>query len=181
LLGEVLDHVVALRLAVDEHVEADLLLEADHPLDLGANPALVLGLVDLPLAKRCARLADLPGLGVGADRGGREERQVEAGVLSLAADLERALAAGVLVGERSHPLAHRRVAGSLGDPPVLERPVVGVELGGNRLAPLPEATSQGHDLADLLPRERHPGAQLVVQHIRWRLGVEIDGRVQQRA
>ena len=34
LLAEVLDHVVALGLAVHQHVEADLLLQADHALDL---------------------------------------------------------------------------------------------------------------------------------------------------
>ena len=55
LLGEVLDHVVALGLAVDEDVEADLLLEADHALDLGAHAALVLGLVDLALREASAR------------------------------------------------------------------------------------------------------------------------------
>src|SRR3954452_10990809 len=68
LLGEVLDHVVSLGLAMDENVEADTLLKADHPLDLGAHPAEILGLVDLALAKLGARLADLGRLGVGADR-----------------------------------------------------------------------------------------------------------------
>ena len=53
-----------------------------------------------------------------------------------------------------------------------------VEVGGDRLAALAEAARQRRDLADLLVRERHPRAQLVVET---GLGVEVDRRVQQRA
>ena len=78
LLAEVLDHVVALGLAVDEHVEADLLLEGDHLVDLAADERAVGGVVELALAQLAARGADLLGLRVGADRRRRQLRQAEA-------------------------------------------------------------------------------------------------------
>jgi hypothetical protein len=61
-LAEVLDHVVALRLAVDEQVEANLLLEPYDALDLLLQEVLVLGLGDLTLGELGAGLTDLLGL-----------------------------------------------------------------------------------------------------------------------
>ncbi len=78
LLAEVLDHVVALGLAVDEHVEADLLLEGDHLVDLAADELVVGGLVELAFAQLAAGGADRVGLRVGADRRGRQLGQAEA-------------------------------------------------------------------------------------------------------
>ena len=112
LLGEVLDHVVALGLAVHEHVEADLLLEPDHALDLAAHQVEVLLLVDLALAQPHARLADLGRLRERADRRRREERQAEPLALRLAAFGEGALRGGRR--RRStcrQPLAHLRDCG----------------------------------------------------------------------
>jgi hypothetical protein len=57
--SEVLDHVVALRLAVDEEVEANLLLEADDTLDLLLEEVFVLSLGDLALGELGASLANL--------------------------------------------------------------------------------------------------------------------------
>jgi hypothetical protein len=180
LLREVLHHVVALRLAVDQHVEPHLLLEADHALDLGAHAPVVGGLVDLSLPQLGSGPAELGGLGIGPDRRGREQGQVEA-ALGLAADLVRARTAGVVVAERRNPVAHRWIASPMRVAAVVERPVVGVELGGDRLATVAEPTRECHDLPHLLLRERHPRAQLVVQHLRWRLGIEVERRVQQGA
>ena len=41
VLGEVLHHVVALGLAVHQHVQADLFLQRDDPVDLGPHDGLV--------------------------------------------------------------------------------------------------------------------------------------------
>ena len=47
VLGEVLDHVVALGLAVHQYVESDLLLQRNDIGDLGAHRGDVSRLVDL--------------------------------------------------------------------------------------------------------------------------------------
>src|SRR5262249_8510719 len=144
LLGEVLDHVVALRLAVDEHVEADVLLEADHPLDLALHRLLVGLPVDLPALLLRPRLPDLRGLGEGADRRRREELgDLDAGALRLPAVLEGTGAPVVLLLEAPDPRAHLGVPGPLGIAPRIPRPVVGIELIRDWAAPFGEASREG--------------------------------------
>jgi hypothetical protein len=58
-LTKVLDHIIALGLAVDEKVKARFFLEADDTLDLLLQEVLVLLLGDLALAKLGTRLTDL--------------------------------------------------------------------------------------------------------------------------
>ncbi len=72
LLAEILDHVVALELAVHQHVEADLLLPADGARGLLLQECLVVGVAERAFGMGGARLADLGGLRERADRGGRE-------------------------------------------------------------------------------------------------------------
>lgn len=61
-LAEVLHHVVALRLAVDEDIEADPLLELDDALDLLLDELVVLLLSDLLLSELSTGSTDLLGL-----------------------------------------------------------------------------------------------------------------------
>jgi hypothetical protein len=56
---KVLDHVVALGLAVDEEIKTNLLLEADNVLDLLLEEVLVLSLGDLTLGELGTSLTDL--------------------------------------------------------------------------------------------------------------------------
>ena len=63
-LGEVLHHVVALGLAVDEHIDAERLLQLDGALDLLAHRRGVRGLVDVAVSVRRTGFADLRGLRV---------------------------------------------------------------------------------------------------------------------
>ena len=89
LLAEILDHVVALELAVHQHVEADLLLDADGILGLLLEERLVGGSLELALAVRGARLRTSAVCGnepmVVVGNGGRSSR----GALRLAPRLER--------------------------------------------------------------------------------------------
>jgi len=62
---------------VHDDVDADLLLEVDHALDLGLHAPEVLGLVDDALGELGAGAADVGGLREGADGGRRQERQVQ--------------------------------------------------------------------------------------------------------
>ena len=107
LLGEVLHHVVALRLAVHQHVEPDLLLQPDHPFDLGPHRRVVRRLVDPAGAQVRPGPAYLGGLRERADRGGRQWRQVQRRLLLTGALGRTAGAAG-----RVAP-ARRRVRGRM--------------------------------------------------------------------
>ncbi len=167
LLGEVLDHVVALGLAVDEHVEPDVLLEADHALDLArASGARRSAWSISPSRRLGARLADLGRLRVGADRGGGEQRQAEAGALGLAADLERALSR---LASSSVSASTRSRTSGLRVRWELRRSSSARSLASSSAAiasrPSAEPARQRRDLPDLLLRERHPGAQLVVERV----------------
>jgi hypothetical protein len=80
-LREILDHVVSLGLAVDEHVDAQILLQADDLPDLGADRLPVPGLVDVAAGEGRARGADGRSLREGADRRRRQEGEGQAGAL----------------------------------------------------------------------------------------------------
>ena len=160
-LGEVLDHVVALGLAVNQDVQAEAFLKGDDAGDLGAHGGVVGGVVDLALAPGGPGLADLSGLREGPDGGGGQLRQAQTRLLSGLA-LGVGSASAVALGDGgdggAHLIAvHARVGGAL----VAQVGVLS-ELGGDGLAPLSQPLGQGDDLADLLVREGEPGADLRV-------------------
>ena len=109
LLAEILDHVGPLELAVDQHVQPDLFLKADCPLDLFFAEVFVA--FERPLAglQRGAGLADFAGLRERADGGRGEQRQREAASLGLAALDKRMPPAEHLLIDGGHPLPHRRI------------------------------------------------------------------------
>src|SRR6266566_811372 len=78
LLAEVLHHVVALELAVHQHVEPDLLLEAERLADLLFDERLVGGRRQLAVVQLPPRSPHFGGLGERADRRRRigRERQL---------------------------------------------------------------------------------------------------------
>ena len=84
LLGEELDHVGPLELAVDQHVDPGLLLPGDRLGDQAVDLALVLGAIDLAAGQPDAQLAHLGRLRQRAGARGREERQVEVRLGGLA-------------------------------------------------------------------------------------------------
>src|SRR5690606_15316843 len=107
VLGEVLDHVVALGLPVDEDVQAQVLLEPYDARDLLAHRGRVLLGAQLAAAVRGPRTADLDGLREGADRRRRQGREVED--LGLRGrTLGKGGAAAVRVGERGDAVADVR-------------------------------------------------------------------------
>ena len=160
-LGEVLDHVVALSLAVNQDVQAEAFLKGDDAGDLGAHGGVVGGVVDLALAPGGAGLTDLSGLREGADGGGGQFGQAEALVLGrLALTVGGAGAVGVRDGaDRGADLVavHAGVGGAL----LAQVGVLG-QLCGDGLTALLQALGQGDDLPDLLIGEGQPGADLRV-------------------
>ena len=77
VLGEVLDHVVALGLAVHQDVVAELFLQLHNALDLVLHELLVLLVGEVALVVAGTGGADLGGLREGADGGGGQRRQVQ--------------------------------------------------------------------------------------------------------
>ena len=122
LLAEVLDHVVALRLPVDEHVQPQLVLEPDDLGDLGPHALGVAGLVQLAPAAGRPGLADLAGLGERADGGRGQRWQAEPAPLGLLADVIGAGPVQVGLADRVQP---RRTAGSRVRPTGGGRPACG--------------------------------------------------------
>src|SRR6266542_2763473 len=75
LLAEILDHIVALELAVHQHVQADLFLERDGLGDLRLDEALVILGAQLMVVQLAPRRPHLVGLRERTDRRGRIPRQ----------------------------------------------------------------------------------------------------------
>ena len=167
VLGEVLDHVVALRLAVHQHVQAQLLLQPHDPLDLLPQEGVVLRVRQGAGAVPGAGGTDLGGLGEGSDRGGGQRGQGAGGregpaVLGAPADL-RGRPSDVRGGQRPGALAHGRVPDPCGVLPGAAGLGGLGQLRRDRLRPGGETAGQGDDLADLLVGEGEPAPQLRVQ------------------
>ncbi len=141
LLGEVLDHVGALELAVDQDVEPHALLPGDRVGDEPRHGGVVAGAVQLALAQAHAQLANLARLRERARGGRRVRRQVE-------------------VGLGAPPLLAGHAGPQLTDLRPLDRwwlhGVGGGTRGQGRCPP-----RQG---ARLLARELEPGRQLLALH-----------------
>ena len=153
VLAEVFDHVVTLELAVDQHVEADLLLLLDDGVDLGLDELVVGFLGDLALAQLGTLGANLLGLGEGADGGGRQQRQAEGLALQGLTLLAGGLTHVVGVGQLADALGDGRVGGHAG---AVEQSLVGGEGGGGLLLVLGGIGQSGDffKLVELLDGER---------------------------
>ena len=75
VLSEILDHVVALELAVDENVQTDGFLPGDDVVDLAPDEIVIRRLIYLSLAQSCTFRADLSRLREGPDGRRRQKRQ----------------------------------------------------------------------------------------------------------
>ena len=156
-----------------QDVEAQLLLQADHGGDLQAQQLLVLRRRELAAVVPGAEAADVAGLRERADRRGRQDREVESGVLR---GHPRLVVAAVEVHgrQRGRACAHIAVADAGRAAPILEgdgcRGKILLDGGG----PLLQTARENRDLIDLLVGEgepgHQPGAQLglvgdVVRHV----------------
>ncbi len=177
-LAEVLDHVVAFRLAVDQHVEPDLFLDLDGLLDLPAHLGLVLLAGDRPLFERRAGLADLRRLRERSDGRRRQQRQVQ--ILLL---LGQPLVEGTLAGEHRgreplHAGLHLRVVDALRFRDPLEELCVLLDRRLNRVPPGIQSGLENCKFLQLLHGEGEPLANLLVQ---LRFSLQVHRTVQQRA
>jgi hypothetical protein len=109
LLAEILHHVVALELAMHQHVEADVFLPAHGARGLVLQEHLVGGIAERAPGMGGAGIADIGGLRERADGRGRKTRQVKARVLNLRTFSEGAAALAQRRAERADPFRHSGV------------------------------------------------------------------------
>lgn len=113
LFTKVLNHVVSLRLTVDEEVKTSLLLEVDGVLDLGLHGLLVLLLGDLTLAELGSGKTDLLGLGERTDGGGGELGEVKVLLLGSSSSGELGLSGELLLCDVGNTVSDGRVGSAL--------------------------------------------------------------------
>ena len=161
-LGEVLDHVVTLGLAVDEHIETQLLLERDDRGDLLAHAGLVVRVGQLAACVGGASLANLGGLRERADGRRGQRGQVQAlGLSGLA--LQVGLAGAVGVGEGGGAAADLGAHDAGGGGALLEDAGGLGDLGVDGFPAVIHAAGEGDDLENLLVGEGEPGVQVLVE------------------
>lgn len=88
-LAEVLNHIVTLRLSVDENIKVKVLLLLDDELNFLFDKFLILLSSNLALAEFLTGNTDLLGLGERSDGGGGEERKAKMGLLASDTGIER--------------------------------------------------------------------------------------------
>lgn len=169
-----MNHVVSLRLAVDEEVKTALLLEVNDSLNLVLHSLLVLLLGDLTLAELGTGNSDLLGLGERTDGGGGELGEVEVLLLGLTTGRERRLSLELLLGDGSNSVTDSRVRGSLKLSSGSN--VLGVLLKDSTLGTV-KSLGKGSNLLTLLLGEREP-AQLLSSKLV--LNLDGDGGVEKR-
>ena len=154
MLGEVLDHVVALGFAVDDDIESEALLEVDGTVDLRPHCRFVGLGVDPPRTMVGSGPSHLGGLGERTDRRRRQHRHGD-GLLGEGPVGCRA-AATVVAGHRGHARGHGRVVDPGGFAARAQRPVGPGERRRAGLRAVTEGGGQCFDLGDLLLGEGEP-------------------------
>ncbi len=162
-LAEILDHVVALGLAMHQHVESQLFLPQQRCVDDATQLLFVVGARDFAGFVASAQLTQLTRLWERADRRSRQRRQAKPSSLSLASRRRRQAALEIALTQVLEPRPDRwivqadRVAARLDD-----RLAGGqrVRNGGPTSA---EAARHDRQLTELLAREAEPRSNLGVE------------------
>jgi hypothetical protein len=162
-LSEVLDHVVALRLAVDKDIEAKLLLDLDVVLNLLLDELVVLGSGDLALGEAVALDTDVLGLGEGTNGGCGEEGKLEFGLLLADTLGELVLAAVVSLGDLGLAVLDLGVVGARRGGTSLHGLGVGLELLADGGRALSDGLGNDGNLTGLLSGKGEPVSDLGVQ------------------
>ena len=111
-LTKELNHVVTLRLTVDENVKAKLLLDLDVVIDLLLDELVVLSLSDLTLGELVTLNTNLGSLGERTNGGGGEERKLELSLLLRKTSRELALSVVVSLSDLGLAVLDLRVVGA---------------------------------------------------------------------
>lgn len=172
-----MDHVVALRLTVDQNVQVKVLLELDNLADLLLDEFLVLLSGNLALGELVALNADLLGLGEGTNCGSGEQGQLDGlGLLSNAGS-EGRLAEVVSLSNSGLAGLDRGVVSALGSSARLDGLGVGLKLSGNGSRALSNSLADNNHFLELLDSEAEPVTDLRVKLL---LALEGVGNMQKR-
>ena len=177
LLGEVLDHVVAFRLPVHQHIEAKAFLQGDHVRHLAAHPLGIGGLVELAAAELGPGRAHALGLRERPDRGRRQGRQVQAFLLQKSALRVGRQPVRLRRGDGRHPGPDDGVVGDRGRRPSSPDRLTGLQFGLDRIGSAAQTRGQGDGFGNLLAGEGEPSDDLRIQV---RFQGDVEGDVQQR-
>src|SRR5260370_26066876 len=109
LLAKILDHVIALKFTMDQHIEPQLLLDTNRADDLFAYESLIGSSIALSLFPFGANRTHFFGLGKRTNGGRRKKWQLESRGLVLAALSIDTMAAGHRPIDGSAALLNRRV------------------------------------------------------------------------
>lgn len=177
-LTEVLNHVVTLRLTVNEDIKAKFLLDLDVLLDLLLDELVILLLSDLALGELVSLDTDLRGLGERANGGGGEEREVQLLLLGGNTSGELGLAVVVLLSDLRLALLDLGVVGAGGGSTGLHGLGVGLELFADGGRAFGDSLGDNGNLDGLLRGEGEPVSDLGVQLL---LAGQSVGSVEERA
>ena len=133
LLGEILHHVVALELAMNQHVEADIFLPAHGARGLVLQEHLVGGIAERALRMRGAGVPDVGGLRERADGRGRKRRQLPFRLLFSDSRVEVRPALRIGGNHVCHPLLHQSIVDARRIFPRMERGARRCQLSLGRL------------------------------------------------
>lgn len=161
MLGEVLHHIVALGLAVDEDVQTQVLLQSDDACDLLAQEPVVLPRGELSSRVRRASTSDVCGLREGADGRRGQDRKIQVTLRLPTRFVVDANEVGIVQCCRALP--HRTVTNTRRRGTVGERGRGVVEVGPDRLDTLTEPEGQRDDLRGLLVGEGQPAREARVE------------------
>lgn len=162
-LTEVLDHVISLRLTVDEDIKTKLLLDLDIVPDLLLNEAVVLLGGNLALGELVSAETNLLGLGEGANGGGGEQGKVELLLLLTDTSGELVLSLVVLVSDLGLAILDLGVVGAGRGSAGLHGLGIGLKLLTHRSGALSNGLGNDGNLNSLLGGKGEPVSNLGIQ------------------
>ena len=164
-LTEVLDHVITLRLTVNQDVEAKLLLDLDNIGDFLLDELLVFRGSDLTLGELVTLDTDVLGLREGSNGGGGEERKLDGlGLLGKTAS-EGRLAVVLLRGDGRLAFLDLGVVGTLGGGTSLDGLGVGLKLLTDSGRALSDSLGDHNNFGSLLDSKAEPVPNLSVESL----------------
>ena len=163
LFAEIFHHVVAFGFAMYQHIQTELFLLFYGQADFSLHRCPIAGGIERAAPEAGPRRADFRRLREGADRGGRQGRQLETIALQCLALGESAAALSIARLQSGQTLRHRRVMDARRIAASLHGTLAGKQCTLDSLPPLRQPALQGADLGQFLPGKRQPAQQIPIQ------------------
>ena len=163
LFSKVLNHIVTLCFAVDQNIQTEVFLKANHRFNLFTHTLRVVFVRELALGPSGTSATNFLRLREGTNGGGRNEGQTKTLTLKLIADCE-VFTLTIGLGQARNALtqlgANHARCGS-----ALSQNLTGRFNGlGNGIPTIVHTTGKGDNLPDLLVRESEPCVKVRIEH-----------------